>query len=94
MVLSDRLLSYLCVDHALCLSVKDGAEVIPNDNVELVFFGARSSLNISSVTAEDCGTYTCEAENSTGLVDCHAQLTLESEGMVGLKGSSIHWIAT
>ncbi|XP_041913572.1 obscurin isoform X1 [Alosa sapidissima] len=59
--------------------LKDGMEVLPSENVEMVFFGARSSLNVFSVTREDCGTYTCEAENSTGLVDCHAQLTLESE---------------
>lgn len=61
--------------------LQDGVEIPASDNVEVEYFGARWSLTLLCVGPEDCGTYTCEAENSTGQVSCHAQLTVESEGM-------------
>ncbi|XP_063057570.1 obscurin isoform X3 [Engraulis encrasicolus] len=59
--------------------LKDGLEVVPSENVEMEYFGARCSLSLQCVTLEDCGTYTCEAENSTGHVSCNAQLMVESQ---------------
>lgn len=41
------------------------------------------SLQISNLTEEDAGVYTCVADNANGTVEAQAQLTVQGTGAEG-----------
>lgn len=58
------------------LYLKDGLEILANEQTEIMHCGARCSLTLLDACTEDCGTYTCMAGNSVGQTSCHAKLTV------------------
>eukprot|EP00079_Xenopus_tropicalis_P033666 XP_017947437.1 PREDICTED: neogenin isoform X9 [Xenopus tropicalis] len=63
---------------------------ILTENSETLTFVAGGSLQISSVTEEDSGIYTCIADNGNQTIQAHAELSIQVPPIFHVKPSNTH----